>query len=403
MPLFIFWFMLNLFFFGTIMKKTLLALLIFSSYSQASGLLLQEAVTANAGTAGAGDGVYTETASANWTNPATMSYMGEQKTTVNIMLLDLTMDYNDNINNDNGEAHTVMPSAGIFYVRQLSDTLHLGMNFGVVGGSSIEYGDDWAGAAYLDKAFMSGMQINPSLSYKINDNLSVGVGAQFSYGLLEVSTSSLQTNLDTDWAYGFNAGTMYQAEKWALGLSYRSKVTHEFDVEASTANRAIPLGTELLIPTIIDLSGNYNLTPQITLLGSVQYHGWSDFTDTPIYTDSLSPQSIDRNWEDVWKFAIGADYQLNAKWALKAGFSYETSPQDDPSMQWVDLPVGEQYRYSMGASTYWNTNRIDFFYEYADFGTMPIDREIGPTNRVLPNLDGEFEGHIHFIGMNITF
>ena len=72
-------------------------------------------------------------------------------------------------------------------------------------------------------------------------------------------------------------------------------------------------------------------------------------------------------------------------------------------MQWVDLPVGEQYRYSMGASTYWNTNRIDFFYEYADFGTMPIDREIGPTNRVLPNLDGEFEGHIHIIGMNISF
>lgn len=398
--------MFSLFFFGIIMKKTLLALLLCSSYSQASGLLLQEAVTANAGTAGAGDGVYTETATANWTNPATMSYMGEQKTTVNLMVLDLSMDYNDNINNDDGDAHTVMPSAGIFHVRQLSDTVHLGINFGIVGGSSIEYGDDWAGSAYLDKAFMSGMQINPSLSYKINNNLSVGVGAQFSYGLLEISTSSLQTNLDTDWAYGFNAGTMYQADKWAIGLSYRSKVTHEFDVEATTGNRAIPLGTELLIPTIIDLSGNYNLTPQLTLLGSVQYHGWSDFANTPIYTDSLSPKSIDRNWEDVWKFAIGADYQLNAKWALKAGFSYETSPQDDPSMQWVDLPVGEQYRYSMGASTYWNTNKIDFFYEYADMGTMPINRQVGPNigpNDGLPDLDGSFEGHIHFVGMNVTF
>lgn len=123
-----------------IMKKSLLPLLICSSVANASGLLLQEAVTANAGTAGAGDGVYTETATASWTNPATMSHMGEQKTTINTMALYLQMDYTDGsqdsstIDTPEGDAsaETLMPSVGIFHVRQIAEATHIGVNFGAV-------------------------------------------------------------------------------------------------------------------------------------------------------------------------------------------------------------------------------------------------------------------------------
>ncbi|MGF1777001.1 OmpP1/FadL family transporter [Vibrio nomapromontoriensis] len=390
------------------MKKHTLALLLCTPLANASGLLLQEAVTANAGTAGAGDGVHTSSAAASWTNPAAMSFMGEQVTTVNAMLLHLQMDYHDDSpQKSDGEAKTTMPSVGVFHVRQISDEIHLGINFGIVGGSSIDYGDQWAGAPYLDKAFMSGLQLNPNLSYQINDNLSLAVGAQLSYGLLEVSTSGLQTNLDTDWAYGFTTGIMYNQQDWALGLSYRSKLEHDFSVTAisDAPPLSIPLDTELLVPAIIDLSGRYNLNSTLSLLSSVQFHQWSDFAQTPLYTDKTTA-NVERNWNDVWKFAVGAEYQVSDKWALKAGFSYETSPQDDPSLQWVDLPVGEQYRYALGASTRWNDNLIDIFYEFADLGTMPIERQVGPNagrGDGLPDLKGSFEGHIHFVGVNVSF
>lgn len=395
------------------MKKTALALLIFSNFANASGLLLQEAIYANAGTAGAGDGVYTETASANWTNPATMSHMGEQKTTINAMVLDLQMDYTDYVINDassskegNASAETIMPSIGVFHVVQLNDDVHLGLNFGAVGGSSIEYGTYWDASNHLDKAFMTAVQFNPNLSFKVTDKVSVGMGAQINYGLIEVSTSGFETELGSDWAYGFNVGAMYKESDWALGVSYRSKLVHEFDVDANTLGNTVPatdfkVGTELVVPTIVDISASYDLNAKLTLLTSIQYHRWSDFSGTPIYNDAINshptlPQEIDREWDDVWKFAIGTDYQLNSKWALKAGFSYETSPQDDPTLQWVDLPVGEQYRYSVGTSTYLGNTRIDVFYEYADFGTMPIKRDTA-------GIDGEFEGNIHFIGANFTF
>ncbi|GAM59331.1 long-chain fatty acid transport protein [Vibrio ishigakensis] len=111
--------------------------------------------------------------------------------------------------------------------------------------------------------------------------------------------------------------------------------------------------------------------------------------------------SIQRDWDDVWKLALGADYRLNSDWRLKAGFSYETSPQDDPTKQWVDLPVGEQYRYSVGASTNWDDVVIDFFYEYADLGE--VESEKRALNGNLVGVNGTFEGRIHFVGVNFNF
>ena len=70
-------------------------------------------------------------------------------------------------------------------------------------------------------------------------------------------------------------------------------------------------------------------------------------------------------------------------------------------MQWVDLPVGEQYRYSVGASTYWDDILIDVFYEYADLGSVEMNRNLADTPVTLVN--GSFDGRIHFVGVSATF
>jgi len=390
------------------MKKHLFPLLLISPFASSSGLLLQEAVVANAGTTGAGDGVYTQSAAASWTNPATMSQMGETKTTINTMALALEMQYVDRSDPAaNSTANTFMPTIGIFHVKQLNHDIHIGLNFGIVGGSSVDYGSDWAGATLLDSAVLSAMQINPAISYKINNKLSIAVGAQVNYGLAKVSTAAIETDAASDWAYGFNTGMLYQEKYWSLGLSYRSKIEHKFDVDAETTKEIDPidigvgpgyqlipnqtqlqLTTSILIPAIADVSGRLAISEQLTLLGSVQFHQWSEFTETPV-----NSRSIERDWDDVWHYAIGTEYALNNDWTLKAGFSYETSPQNDPSMQWVDLPAGEQYRYSLGASTQWGDRTVDVFYEYADLGSVAMDRA---------GVQGDFIGDIHFIGINIT-
>ncbi|MEZ8352601.1 OmpP1/FadL family transporter [Vibrio splendidus] len=392
------------------MNKTftysLAATAIFTSLNAfASGLFLQEAVVANAGTTGAGDGVYTRSAAAMWTNPATMSHMGESKTTINTMAFDLEMQYQDNGDKQDGKAHSVMPSFGAFHAHQVTDKLHLGIALGAVGGSSLDYGSEWAGAALLEDITLTAMQVNPSLSYKLNDQWSVGAGVQFSWAAFQQTTSMLTAKQDTDWAYGYNLGLMYTpTDKLKLGASYRSKLEHEFNNDVKgLGNVANSLSTDIALPEIIDVSASYALNSQLDLLASIQFHRWSAWDETVLdfgATD-LGGIPIERDWDDVWKFAVGADYQLNSDWRLKAGFSYETSPQDDPSMQWVDLPVGEQYRYSVGASTYWDDILIDVFYEYADLGSVDMNRNLADTSATLIN--GSFDGRIHFVGVSATF
>ncbi|UPR59869.1 TonB-dependent receptor [Vibrio sp. ED004] len=384
------------------MNKTftysLAATAIFTSLNAfASGLFLQEAVVANAGTTGAGDGVYTRSAAAMWTNPATMSHMGESKTTINTMAFDLEMKYQDNGDKQDGKAHSIMPSFGAFHAHQVTDKLHLGIALGAVGGSSLDYGSEWAGAGLLEDITLTAMQVNPSLSYKLNDQWSVGAGVQFSWGAFQQTTSGFTAKQDTDWAYGYNLGVMYTpTEKLKLGASYRSKLEHEFNNDVKGLGSVNSLSTDLALPEIVDLSASYALNSQLDLLASIQFHRWSEWDETVLDFGVTDRDGIPikRNWDDVWKFAIGADYQLNSDWRLKAGFSYETSPQDDPSMQWVDLPVGEQYRYSVGASTYWDDILIDVFYEYADLGSVDMNRLM---------VDGSFDGRIHFIGVSATF
>ncbi|MEZ8865288.1 OmpP1/FadL family transporter [Vibrio splendidus] len=394
------------------MNKTftysLAATAIFTSLNAfASGLFLQEAVVANAGTTGAGDGVYTRSAAAMWTNPATMSHMGESKTTINTMAFDLEMQYQDNGDKQDGKAHSVMPSFGAFHAHQVTDKLHLGIALGAVGGSSLDYGSEWAGAALLEDITLTAMQVNPSLSYQLNDQWSVGAGVQFSWAAFQQSTSGVAgftAKQDTDWAYGYNFGVMYTpTDKLKLGASYRSKLEHEFNNELS-GSAFNSLSTDLALPEIVDLSASYALNSQLDLLASIQFHRWSEWDEIVLDFGVTDRDGIPikRDWDDVWKFAVGADYQLNSDWRLKAGFSYETSPQDDPSMQWVDLPVGEQYRYSMGASTYWDDILIDVFYEYADLGSVDMNRDLqGPLGTNL--LNGSFDGRIHFVGVSATF
>ncbi|CAH6992697.1 Long-chain fatty acid transport protein [Vibrio chagasii] len=395
---------------SALMNKTftysLAATAIFTSLNAfASGLFLQEAVVANAGTTGAGDGVYTRSAAAMWTNPATMSHMGESKTTINTMAFDLEMQYQDNGNKQDGKAHSVMPSFGAFHAHQVTDKLHLGIALGAVGGSSLDYGSNWAGAAFLEDITLTAMQVNPSLSYKLNDQWSVGAGVQFSWAAFQQTTSMLTAKQDTDWAYGYNLGVMYTpTDKLKLGASYRSKLEHEFNNEVKgLGDVANSLSTDIALPEIIDFSASYALNSQLDLLASIQFHRWSEWDETVLDfgATSIGGVPIKRDWDDVWKFAVGADYQLNSDWRLKAGFSYETSPQDDPAMQWVDLPVGEQYRYSVGASTYWDDILIDVFYEYADLGSVDMNRNLAGSSVNL--LNGSFDGRIHFVGVSATF
>src|SRR5690606_6436505 len=95
------------------------------------------------------------------------------------------------------------------------------------------WGKDWSGKNLIQQVTLQAIYIQPTLSYRLNDKLSVGAGLTVALGSFEIDRAvpapignENTVNLKGgETGFGFNAGVHYQAtEKLSVGLTYRSKV-----------------------------------------------------------------------------------------------------------------------------------------------------------------------------------
>ncbi|OBT09509.1 hypothetical protein A9264_09305 [Vibrio sp. UCD-FRSSP16_10] len=388
--------------------SVIVGLTIASSTAHASGIFLAEASYANMGTGGAGDGVYTENAAAMWTNPATLSFMEQERHTFNTTVLNLDMKYEDSADVDAFDAHSnkTMPIVSYFSNHNINDKWAYGIALSSRGGAALDYGSQWKGINQLTDVALVTYQFNPSVAYRLDERVSIAAGLQVDYALINANTRNLELETEDSLAFGYNLGVMFNvSEQTKLGLSYRSQLEHKFSgdtnfkINGSTI-RSGHYGAPLITPATVDISASYQLNENMTLMSSVQWHDWSKWQDTVVELDypNANPYTINREFKDVWHFGVGGEYKLSNNWAVKAGYSYETSPLDDAANQSPDLPVGEQHRYSVGVSKAWGQHTLDIYYQYADFGEMDVEQ----TNKTI-NLNGQFVGQVHFIGVGYTF
>ncbi len=245
------------------------------------------------------------------------------------------------------------------------------------GGATLDYGKSRDGAALLTDITLLTYQINPTLGYRVNERLSVAAGVQLDMAYFGQNSTNLELEGGESFTIGYNLGVMYRAtDKLDVGLSYRSKVEHEFDSEANLyktdQSEMFPRGNyqvAVSLPAIADLSARYQLNQKLALMTSIQWHQWSDWQKTDIHLKNVSP-SITREFDDVWHYAIGSEYALSEQWSMKVGYSYETSPLSNPEYQSPDLPVGDQHRYSIGFAK---------------------------------QFSGSYQGNVHFIGAAYTY
>ena len=159
---------------------------------------------------------------------------------------------------------------------KIYDNLAAGVMINTPYGSSIHWGDNWQGAHLVQDIALKAFNIQPTLSWKITDKLSIGVGLMMEFGNIQLnraligpgelsymadfmltnlsqqlppqmvdallpalapiqegmavyddaSAASVALRGDAGIRFGFNVGAMYDInEHFTLGVSYRSKVT----------------------------------------------------------------------------------------------------------------------------------------------------------------------------------
>ncbi|WP_394246980.1 OmpP1/FadL family transporter [Vibrio profundi] len=400
-------------------RKSLIALSIFAaSNAMAGAYVFPELGMMSVSTAGAGAQAIAEGAETAFANPAAMTRLETDTIAFNFQGMVSQIDYTDTGSTgifDGGaektSAGTKMPAGSFYYVKPVNDKFSVGFALASAGGSAIDYGPNFSGSVLLQDATLMTVQLNPSVAYKVNDELSIGLGLVGELGYLKQNFAgsrdtmlpALQGSGDSV-EFGYTISAHYETdENNRYGIVYRSETNHDMDGKLESTESSTDASFNFIMPAMALISGYHNVYSDLALLWSV---GWSDFSKVQETKISLTnaESAIAREWEDTYSVSVGAHYQIQPKLRLEGGVYYETSPQDDPKFQYPDVPTGEIWKFGTGA-TYDLTSewRMQMYYEFLYGGHPEIEYTAFDGGLLESQLSGEYSANVHFFGVMMNY
>jgi long-chain fatty acid transport protein len=398
----------------------------------AGGLYLYEIGTPDVGLAAAGYAARAQDPSTVFTNPAGMTRLERSELQIGIQPLYVHTKFNagsgTTTTGPDGDGSAWLPSGSIFYSHSLSRDLKLGI--GVLGyfGLSLEYENDWVGRYYVQEVALQAMGIQPAVAYRVTDWLSLGAGVVALYGVLDekVAINNIDPNRgdgrlkihDEDWAFQANLGVMVEPWKGTrFGLTYLSEAELDFEdkpkfsslgpgLDALLGSRGLltsKLDLGMTMPQAVMFSAYHDLTNRLAVMGNLGWQDWSQFgkVDVKVAAEDTTSLTADRNYKDTWHAAFGMQYRVADPWLLSVGIAYDTSMVDDRDRT-PDLPIGEQWRFGLGAHYDWSQQlAFGLAYELLWGGNLAMDLNRGPlAGRVEGSYD---DAAIHFISFNVNW
>jgi len=271
--------------------------------------------------------------------------------------------------------------------------------------------------------------VNPTIAFKINEVLSVGVGIDYMYGkaILEQTPwnpalipggqngNVFDLKLDGDGdAWGYNFGVLLKpTENLRIGANYRSPFTLDIkdgDVTISNINAGAPpvVGTAngtkgsatLNLPATFALGVSYTMG-KLTINADADWTFWSSYSSLPLTFTSpvLSDSNAAKNWKDVIAFRLGTEYRVTAPLSLRAGFVYDPTPAPESTMG-PELPDADKLDYMVGVGYKIGAWTIDVAGMYVDKKDRTANNQ---NNATLTGFNGTWTGDSWLAGLDITY
>ena len=390
------------------MQQRLLSLMLaalLSPSAMAGGLALYETSTANSALANAGAAARAQGAETIASNPAGMTKLEGTQLQVNggVVYGDLELDL-DNGGNNGGNALQTAPLGSVYLTHAINDQWVAG--FGMFGshGLGIDYGDGWDGHSYVQSAKLTGIAFAPSLAYRIDANWSVGASLIAMHGSLDTSLDMTANHFagrefsDSDWAYGGSFGVLYELDQHSrIGLSYFSELKWKLEDQLFTQVNLAGLGVDMMIPQTVTLSGYHQLNDQWALLASANWQQWSRFGDIDVNSAPYST-TVDMHYKDTWHLSLGTQFDVTPTLRLSSGIAYDSSAVDD-AHRTVNLPMGEGWRWGLGASYQLSpATKLEASYTLAWLGDMAVYQ----NGKGRPEISGTYNNsYLNFFNIGV--
>lgn len=402
-----------------------------STLTQAAGFQLAEYSATGLGRAYAGEAAMADNASAQWRNPAMLTYLNGTQVSAGAIYVNPNVDVDGTVKHQQlGQtaasskdfAHdAVIPN---FYLsHQLNEQVVLGFALGTNYGMETDLGTEFAASHFGNQASVISKEANLNIAYQILPQLSIGGGVRYVMGeghfgatapaknalkLPQGTTLKYMEGEDNSW--GWQVGTAWQInEDHRLGFAYKSEVMMDFEghAEGITYGAYKPGMMSIALPATAELASFHQLNEQWAIHASLNWTDWSSFKELTAVFPEKSDLIKSENWEDNYRIAIGTTYQYDAKLALRAGVAYDTSAVDDKNRT-ATIPETDRTWLSLGASyvaTPQLTLDAGFTYIFAKDATIsePRDDSDKPSALIGGAFDANVTGNVWLIGVQANY
>lgn len=387
------------------------ALMAMAGNAAASGFGLLEQSASALGNAYAGGAAAGEDATTIFYNPAGMSRLsGKQIVVVATGILPSakftgTGGTGTNMGGDAG-SWALVPAG--YFAMEVNPKWRVGLGIGAPFGLQTEYTSTWVGRAHAIKSKLETINLNPSVSYQVNENLSLGAGINYQRIRGELTSNPLATVISSmtgsDSAWGYNFGALINVSpQTRVGLAYRSGIKYnlggQVNFTAPLTALSGPVTLAVKVPDTFSASVFHQLDNKWDVMADVTWTGWGVFKELRVVRPTGAVvQLVPENWSDSWRVSVGANHHYNEQWTARMGLGYDKTPVPDafrtpriPDNSRFQIALGGQYKPTRDSA-------IDFAYSHLFMNNASVNSSVAA-----PALVGNFKVSADILSVQYTY
>jgi long-chain fatty acid transport protein len=365
--------------------------------------------------------------SAIFYNPAGLNQLKRAEVYQGLFLNYPDREYHDG--QDSETNHRIYKSMSVYLAIPVHKRVAVGVGFFSPFGMGTAWPPTWAGRYLSTFSRMQTYTLNPVISVKVLDNLSLAAGfdamwakvrlkrkAQVRGGLLPDGEVALSGDGD---GVGYNLGLLYEPVTGVkVGVAYRSKIEIKHSGDLSVRVPA-PLPTTpntsgsatLVYPPSLTMGIAYSRLKPFTFVFDTTWTGWSSYQklkvrlDDPILVNGTmtSTMTTPKNWHDAWAFRFGANYAVNDHMKIRAGYIYDLTPVPNSSFD-PQIPDANRHIFTVGGDLRIMRFTLGIAYNFILSENRDKNNTI-PVNGVSAPLqaNGTYNSHVHSLGLSWNF
>lgn len=421
---------------GTVRNSGLITLLIALALltapggpARAAGFMVRENDAASVSMVFAGTGSRADDASTVFSNPAGMSLLqgtqlevGASGVLPNMHFHGSSAIQGNSLPADNSREIGQPALIPHFYgTAEINDRMKVGLAVTVPFGNTVDYGGQWSGRYLNLKTSALALDVNPNISFKLTDWLSLGGGVSLQYLKLDLSSGIGQSLIlgpavpdsqfvlnGHSWDWGYNLGLLAQPfEGTRFGLTYRSQISHDLTGNLKFAPQTVigfvsaPARAPIDLPATVTASLTQEIGEQFTLSSDVQFTGWHVFKQVSVDAPPNPNFTFVEKYRDSWMISVGGQYHIDEIWTLRAGFAWDESPVTDayrdtgvPDKDRTMLGVGAGIRLS-------DVSALDIGYAYYFGDPASMNKSINAVDPITGvRLQGEYNNALNYLSVS---